>query len=100
MPGSQAPPSQKIVIEQQDSLNPSSSKSEAIPKKKVPFQRKKEVLKGPVPSSLGIKELSQIYKRRQAFPLKETSVMKDVETPTICEEVLPNTQITEASMKS
>lgn len=55
VPGSQAPPSQKIVIEQQDSLNPSSSNFEFIPKRRVPFPRKKEVLKGPVPSSSGIK---------------------------------------------
>ena len=38
---SQAPKSQKIAIEQQDSLNLSSSKPKVIPKKKVPFHRRK-----------------------------------------------------------
>lgn len=100
VPGSQAPRSQNTVIKQQNSLSPSSSKSEDLPKKRVSSPRKKEVLKGPVPSSSCIKELSQVYKRRHIFPLKETSVINDVETPAICEEALPNIQITEVAMKS
>ena len=73
VPGGQSPPSQETVTKQQGSLHPSSSN---ISKKRVPFPRKKEVLKVPVPSSLGIKELSQIYKRRKTFPSKETLVKR------------------------
>ena len=89
--GAKLPQAKKTIIEQQDSLNLSSSKPKVIPKKKFPFPRKKEVLKDLIPSSSSIKELSQIYKRRETIPLKETPVMEDVETPTICEEVLQNT---------
>lgn len=97
VPRGQSPPTQETVTKQQGSLDPSSSN---ISKKKVPFPRKEEALKGPIPSSLGIKELSQIYKRRKTFPSKETSVTKEVETPVTCEDALPQAQNTEAAMKS
>ena len=56
VPGGQSPPTQETITKQQGPLHPSSN----ISKKMVPFPRMIEVLKGPVPSSSHIKELSQI----------------------------------------
>lgn len=57
-------PNPQIVVEQQSPPDISSSKAQSIPKNKTPFPKKKSTLKGSVPSSSGLKDVSTIYKRR------------------------------------
>ena len=93
-------PNPQTITEQQIPPDIPSSKAQSIPKKRTPFPKYKSTLRGPVPSSSGLKEVSQVYRRRKPFPPQEVSIPEDIETPAIREEALTIRQSIRASTRS
>ena len=82
-------PNPQTTAKQKSKPNIPSSKAQSIPKKRTPFTKYKSTSKGPIPSSSGLKEVNQVYKRRKPFSPQKVSIPQDIETPAVREESLP-----------